>query len=303
MILGHEKQKEILEKAISLGNLPHAIMLEGYAGLGKKKLITYLFKKNNCQEKEPCNKCQTCLAVNQNSHPDFISIQLINNEIKISQIRDLIHKASLKPYSSDSKWIIIDNAHLMNQEASNALLKELEEPKDNTIFFLITNYPDMIYNTIKSRVQTMKFFPISNEKIQLFLEKKGCDSKKAQEISLFSFGRPGLAIDFFLNKKDISFRRKKIKELAEITSPQKPFHLRFKYAKNISENVNEAQETLEIWLSYLRIMLLEKIKNNEVNCSFRKIINSLNLIEKTIYLITKTNTNPRLLMEVLLINL
>ncbi len=304
MLIGHKKQRQLLNKAVTVGNLPHGLMLEGRSGLGKKRLIIHLFKTLNCQSDEkPCDQCRQCLAVDKARHPDIILLEPVENKIQIGQIKELIHKTSLRPYMSLFKWIIIDSAHLMNQEASNALLKELEEPKNNTTFFLITEYPKMILDTIKSRIQRIKFFPVSNQEIIVFLKSLGCNDEIAREIALFSFGRPGIAFNFFSEKEKFQSRKKIAKELVKITSFEDPFHLRFEYAKKISENPEELKETLEIWLSYLRELLLEKARNGKVNYSFGKLKSSLELIEKTIYLTSKTNTNPRLAMDLLLMEL
>jgi len=306
MFTGHKRQKETLAKAIISGNVSHAFIFEGASGLGKKTLALYLFEMINCREKKeekPCGHCRECLGIRKGNHPDLILVDPGRKEIQINQIRDIIYKTSLSPYSAPYKWIIINDAHLMNREASNSLLKVLEEPKGNAIFFLISEYPEMLPETVRSRTQRIKFFPLKEKKIVSLLEKIGCPAENAHKIASFSFGRPGVALNFFKKDKKLEMRREKIKELAEITSPQKPFYLRFKYAENFSKDPEALKETLEIWLSYLRGLLLEKIGGGKVKYSFDKIKTSLESIEKTIHLINKTSVNPKLAAEVLLMDL
>jgi DNA polymerase III subunit delta' len=288
-MIGHQKQKELLKRAIKSGTVSHGFLFQGKSGLGKKALVVDLFKEINNH--------------NADNHPDLIFTEAINKEIQIKQIREIIGKASLFPYDSLFKFIVINDAHLMNQEASNSLLKVLEEPNESTLFFLITEYPELIYETVKSRVQTVKFFPLSDNEIVSFLMKMGCSKERAQEIAGYSFGRPGIALDFFFDYKKIAERKKKIKELAQISSPKQDFFFKFNYAKKISEDPEQLKETLEIWLSYLRSLLLEKACNGKVNYSFNKLKSTLELIEKTINLTTKTNVSPRLAMEALLTEL
>ncbi len=303
MIKGHKKQIEFLEKVVSSGHLPHALLFQGISGLGKKSLAIHLFKTINCQEKSPCNVCQNCLSVDNASHPDFVSVEPNGNVIQIGQIRELIRRTSFRPYSAPFKWAIINDAHLMNREAANSLLKTLEEPKGRTVLFLVTEYPEMIVATIKSRMQKIKFFPLKKEEVVSLLESKGCENDKACEIASFSFGRPGIAIDFLSNFEKIEKRKKKIKELAEIVSSKSPFYSRFQYAEKLSSDSDNLRETLEIWLSYLRGLLLEKSKKQEINYSYKKLKLSLESVEKTIHLISETSVNPRLATEVLLMNL
>ena len=306
MIVGHKKQINFLRKMISKDSLPHALMFEGMSGLGKKKLAVHLFKEINCTQKQrekPCDYCQNCLLINHLSHPDFILVEAEKKEIQINQIREVIRKMSFRCYSSDSKWVIIDNAHLMNQEASNSLLKILEEPKKNTVIILITEHSESILGTIKSRVQRIKFFPLRTKEIIYLLESLNSDWKKNEEIAAFSFGLPGKAVEFSLDRDKIKSRKNEIKKLAEIFSSEKPFYLKFKYAKERSVANNPLSESLEIWLSYLRNFLLEKARKNEIDGSFRKTKFRLEKIEKSIYWASKTNVNNRMIIENLILNI
>ncbi len=304
MLIGHDKQKEYLEKMIFSKKIPHALIFEGMSGLGKKKTAIHFFKKINCIDKlkkEPCEKCENCSLINELNHPDLIVVEAEKKEIQINQIKQVIHKTSFFHYSSPIKQVIINDAHLMNKEAANSLLKILEEPKKDTILILITNNSKLILDTVKSRAQRIKFFPLETIEIISLLEKIKCDKEKIKEISSFSFGVPGKAIEFALNYDKIKKRKNKIKDLAKITSFRNSFHLKFQYAKKISEDYNDLNETLEIWLNYLRILLLEKSRKNKIDSSFHKIKNFLKEIEKAIYLTSKTNVNNRLIIENLIL--
>ncbi len=299
MLIGHEKQRELLDRIVVSKKIPHGIIFQGRSSLGKKKIAIDLFKKINCG----CDNCKRCLSIENNKDPDLILIEPVKGVIQIDQIRNLIKKVSLSPHSSCFKWVIIDDAHLLNREAANALLKILEEPKGETVFFLITEYPEMLLATIRSRLQRFKFFPVEKDKIKNLLIEKGIDEEKADEISLFSFGRPGIAVNFSKNPEDLKFRKKTIKELAKITSIKESFHLRFDYAKKISEDKDELRRVLEIWLSYFRELFIRKVKGENVSYSLKKIIRSINSINKTIDFINQTNINAKLAIESLLIEL
>src|SRR4030042_5617712 len=126
MIIGHKKQWQYLLKSKETGRLSHAYLFCGQEKLGKKKValewISLLLGED----------------VFKNNHPDLTLIEPEGKEIQIGQIKQLIWNLSLKPYSAPFKVALIDRAHLMNEEAQASLLKTLEEPKGETILFLVS---------------------------------------------------------------------------------------------------------------------------------------------------------------------
>jgi DNA polymerase-3 subunit delta' len=288
MIIGHQKQWEFLKKSAELGKLSHAYLFVGQEKLGKKTLalewLSMLFGENLKRE-----------------HPDLVLITPETKEIQIGQIRDLIWRLSLKPFLAPFKAAVIDQAHLMNQEAQTALLKTLEEPKGKALLILITEHPNHLFSTILSRVQTLKFYPIKEEEIQNYLEKQGIPEKEAKELSKISLGKPGIVVDFLARPQKIEFFQEKIKELKEISNS--PISLRFQYAKDLSRDPQSLREILDIWLSYFRNILLSKISSPESfkQYSLIRLKNILKLIEKTNFLISTTNVNSRLALETLML--
>jgi len=304
MIIGHQKQWQFLKRSAELGKISHAYLFCGQENLGKKNLA-FEFAK---------------LLTGQNiPNPDLILIEPEGEEIQISQIRDLIWKLSLKPYSAPFKVAIVDQAHSMNSEAQNCFLKTLEEPKDKTILILITEYPEILFPTILSRCEIIKFYPVSETEIKNYLESKETPEKEIQEIIKISQGRPGIAIDFISNPKKLENQRKKLKELIKILNSD--LVVRFNYVKDLSQNIQEVKEALNVWLSYFRNILISRlnlkpkqassIQGSEKfkfgferdNYSFERLKNNLNLLQRTNFLIFKTNINPRLALENLMLEL
>jgi DNA polymerase-3 subunit delta' len=145
-IYGHKKQIEFLGKSIESGSLSHAYIFSGPSFVGKKTVAREFAK--NLLESGPGN-----------FHPDFLEVT--NDEaIKIDQVRELIYKLSLRPYSAKYKVALIDNAETMTVEAQNALLKVLEEPKSYTIIILVTSNTGKLLRTISSRAQKINFGPV-----------------------------------------------------------------------------------------------------------------------------------------------
>lgn len=303
MIIGHHKQKKLLSEMSRADSIPHAIIFEGPSQIGKKVVAINLIKDIFCASDVVCGGCPSCLSMDLHTHPDFSIIYPEKGQIKISQIRDLSKRFTLKAHSAPFKVVIIDDAHLMNKDSQNALLKTLEEPKGRSIIILITDYSESLLKTITSRSYKLKFFPVSNNLIKDYLVEKKCEEAILKEILLFSFGKPGLAIDFFSDFSKINLRKDKINNLISVIAPTSLFHNRFKYVKKLIEN-DEIEELLKIWLSYFRALMLNKILDSERGFySLASIKKSLDEIEKSIHLISKTNSNKKIVLESLIIKL
>lgn len=323
MIIGHAKQWQFLKRSTELGKFSHAYLFCGQEKLGKKTLALEFAKLLTSQTPHQ--------NFGEGPNPDLILIEPEEpsfakastsakatadksegkHEIQISQIRDLIWKLSLKPYLAPFKIAIIDQAHLMNSEAQNCFLKTLEEPKDKTILVLITEYPEILFSTILSRCEIVKFYSVPETEIKNYLISKEIPEKEIQEIIKISQGRPGVAIDLVTDLQKLENQRQKTKELIRILNSG--LVARFKYVKELSQNFQEMKEALSIWLSYFRNILLARLTPSPsekergfgglFQYSSEKLKNNLNLIQSTNFLISTTNINPRLALENLMLEL
>lgn len=301
MIIGHKKQWHFLKKSADSGKLPHALLFSGEEKIGKKFVATELAKFLNCESlKKPCMKCKSCLDIENRTSLDFSILIPEKEEIKIFQIRDLIKKLSLRSNSGSYKIAILDEAHLMNTQAQNCFLKLLEEPKGKTLLILITNYPETLLKTISSRVQKIKFYSIEKAEIEKYFIEKGIEKEKAEKISILSMGKPGLALDFFYNPEKIKERETIISEFKKTINSD--FYYRFNYVKKIlEENKINLKDLMEIWTIYFRDTLISSLSKDKAKA--KKVKNSLELIERTSFLIFTTNINPKFAIENLLINI
>lgn len=249
MLIGHQKQWQFLKKSAKSGKISHAYLFSGPEHLGKKKIALEFVKLINRWQ----GPIEDGRVVGGWS-PDLILIApQQGGEIQISQIKELIQKLSLKSYSAPFKCAILDKAHLMNQEAQNCFLKTLEEPKGKTLLILITESPEMLFPTIRSRCEIIKFFPVKTAEIENYLETQGISRKESAQIIKLSMGRPGLAIDFISDPQKLENQKRIIKELIEISKSDLSF--RFQYVRDLSKNPN-LKEILEVWLFYFRSILL-----------------------------------------------
>ncbi len=309
MIIGHKKQQELLKKTIEHGKIPHALFFCGEQGLGKKIVAIEFIKLLNCRfplNGEPCMTCRTCREIEKNIYPEltFVEVGDGEKEIKVAQIRALRSHLVLRSFDGSFKTIIIDNAELLNQEAQNAFLKLLEEPRGKTVFILIAEHSDALLSTILSRVQVLRFYSVPKQEIKKFLMGKKLSENQATSITAFSWGRPGRAINFLEDPKEFEKEKQKVKEITQLINADLAF--RFQYAKNISEK-EELQDILDLWLRYFRALLLGKFK---VADSKLKIKYSLSQLEKIVgsiidirYLLSSTNVNAKIALEMLMLEL
>jgi len=290
MLIGHQLTWQFLKKTKEMGKLAHAYLFIGQEKLGKKTLA---------------KEWVSLLLENKNiySSPDVILLEGNYSEIKIGQIRDLIWQLSLKPLEAPLKIAIIDNAHLMNQEAQTCLLKTLEEPKGKSLLVLITHQPVSLLPTIISRSQIIKFKPVEKEEIKKYLLKQGLSEKEAEEITQIALGRPGLAIEFLRDKQKRNDFYQKIKEIKNLSNAS--LAMRFQYVKNLNQELTDLLNILDVWLIYFRTILMQQINSQESGSlnqsSFKKLKNLLEKIQETKSLISTTNVNPQLALENLML--
>jgi len=309
MLVGHQKQWDFLRKSAELDKLSHAILFSGQNKIGKRTLALEFVKFLNCNSSQaPCQKCRSCLDIENKRYPDLVFIKPEDKtaSIQISQIRNLITKLSLKPYSASLKVGLIDKAHTMTREAQSCFLKLLEEPKGKTLLILITEYPEAILPTIISRVQTLRFSPVKKEEIRKYLQKRGVSQQKAKELSSVSLGKPGLALDFLKNPEKLEERNQAVSDLLKLKDLN--FSSRFTYAKNLSVSAGGVEQVLNVWLDYLRRILVLKTEKKDFISSFKdypflKLKKFVEKIQSTLFLFSTTNVNPKLAIENLLIEL
>jgi len=162
-VVGQEQVTQTLANALSSSRVSHAYLFCGPHGTGKTTTGRILAKAVNCLTNgkgEPCNACRICQAITEGRALDVIEIDAASNR-GIDDIRDLREKVNYAPNEARYKVYIIDEAHMLTKEASNALLKTLEEPPPHVIFILATTEAHKVLPTILSRCQRFDFRRIS----------------------------------------------------------------------------------------------------------------------------------------------
>lgn len=188
---GHNKQKDFFERTIKSGRLTHAYIFSGPEGIGKKLFAINVAKSLMCEKGsffEECD-CQPCRSIEMGAHPDFYIFS--GDELNVENIRKIAETAAMTPLSGKWKVFILDKAEILSNiqiVAGNALLKSLEEPGANSIFFLITSRYDSVMPTIRSRTNRVNFSNLSFDETKITLEKIRPEEKFLDRIALQSGG-------------------------------------------------------------------------------------------------------------------
>lgn len=196
-LIGNKRTCNLISSMINNRKIPHAIIIEGEEGLGKKTLAKYIAKACLCASDErPCMSCKTCHLIDVGSHPDYQIISPDGANIKVDQIRELRSEAYFSPLSADGRVFVIDMAHTMNQNAQNALLKVLEEPPKGVTFILLSKSASLLLETIRSRsvILTLSPVPLEQEGFELVSSLANVSINDAEMLLTATDGNIGQAV-------------------------------------------------------------------------------------------------------------
>ncbi|PRQ03577.1 DNA polymerase III subunit tau [Enhygromyxa salina] len=171
-MIGQEHVTRTLENAIRTDRVHHAYLFCGVRGLGKTTAARILAKALVCERgptPEPCNECAQCVAVNQGRSVDVIEIDGASNN-SVEDVRSLRDQVNYLPQTARRKIYIIDEVHMLTQQAFNALLKTLEEPPPHVTFMFATTDPHKVLPTILSRVSRLDYRRVRAATLAPYLE-------------------------------------------------------------------------------------------------------------------------------------
>ena len=320
-LTGHEWAVDMLQKHIVHGTTRHAYLFAGPPGLGRRTLALRFAQALNCptplEVGIPCGTCRDCKQIESMRHADLTVVQADSEGgiLKVDQIREARKTLILKPYMSKYRVALFLRFHEANDNASNALLKTLEEAPSYAVLILTADNPEQLLPTIVSRCEVLRLRPLSVEKIQTELENRGLERSRAKLVAHISGGRMGYALRLVENGSLLEKREERLNDLLALMPASRVE--KFKYAEQISKDKEALRQTILFWLSYWRDVMLRAAQagtplvNVDRNVEIEDIAGRMDLsasrrvvggLEEALEKLER-NVNPRLLTEVLLLDM
>ncbi|QEH67446.1 DNA polymerase III subunit delta' [Cellulosilyticum sp. WCF-2] len=263
-IIGNEDAKEYFIKALTKNHLSHSYIFEGPYGVGKKTFARKLAKAILCEQRKndkACNECQSCHMVEAGTHPDIITIEKDTKVTKVDNIREnIVREMEIKPYQAEHKIIIVNAADTINVQGQNAMLKTIEEPPSYGIVVLVCENLASMLPTIKSRCITVRFNPLSKEKMSSYLERKGISGEEKEVYTKLSEGSIGVINDILQDELYLQLRKQSV-EYIERLNKANLLQL-YDLVKEITDQKEDIEKILEFWLFWYRDIAVIKTTNS-----------------------------------------
>jgi DNA polymerase-3 subunit delta' len=279
-LIAQHQPVNILNAILRRGKVPHALLFTGIEGVGKQTAAILFAMALNCKKRKadpdagtedgegaaagsttPCGHCRSCRKIESGNHPDIVRIRPTGPFIRIDQIRELRSVLAMKPYEAEYRTVLITEAHRMNAEAGNALLKMLEEPPARTILILTAVTAADMLPTIVSRCRHIRFNPIPIPRLaRELMETEKMPSENAQALAVLSGGSLSKARE--LPKSNwIQRRRWLLENFEELFSRRHPtLHINklFAMASVLYPNKELVTDCLEILKTIYRDILVSR---------------------------------------------
>ena len=282
-IIGQDHLTEYFKKAIATGEVAHAYIIEGEMRSGKEFIARVFSEALLCEGEgeKPCGKCQSCLQMENNAHPDFYNI--VHDKpglISVDDVRDQVVKdINTKPFKGKYKIYLINEAEIMNEVAQNTLLKTLEEPPEYVVIILLTTSKEKLLPTIQSRCVKLSLKPVEKKILKKYLMKEfKIPDYKADIAVSFSQGNFGKAKMLIMNEDFDKMKTEAVSLLKHISEMDAP---------DIMEAINKIKEYkydeidyLDIFSVWYRDVLLFKATNDVNDLVFKQEIQYIKSVAK-----------------------
>ena len=288
-IIGHGAIRQELKNLAASGDPPHALMFVGPASTGRAVLARHYAMLLNCDHapgapsaqpgmfdlpgepvEPPCGICRPCRLILEGNHPDVVTLKpgdilckprpgdashashAVARDIRICQVRGTIDLVARYPFEARQRMIIIDSADRLTRDAANTLLKTLEEPPGHSIFALLTEAPENVLETVRSRCRRIDVRTVARPLIAAGLRERGIPESVAETAALAARGRPGLAIAFAAEPNLVGDRERHLKRFGTLAAA--PMNERLRYSDDLAKRARDDRahvaNQLEIWEAF-----------------------------------------------------
>lgn len=261
-VAGQRQLTDNLRNALKFNKISHAYLIQGEKLSGKMMVADIFARALQCeaeQGEKPCNQCRSCRQALNRNHPDIIYVQHEKpNTISVDNIRQQINgDIGIKPYSSERKVYIVDEAEKMNAQAQNALLKTLEEPPEYAVILLLATSAEAMLQTILSRCVVLNTRPVHEEVIQDYLMRRvKIPDYRASVCASFARGNVGRAVELASNDAFDHLKSSVISTMKQISDME--LNKMAAEVKRITEEKFDAGDYLDLCFFWYRDVLLYK---------------------------------------------
>ena len=295
-IMGQDRAIAALQRALQADRVAHAYLFAGYEGVGKMTTAVEFAKALVCDSDsdDACDACRACGKVSHGNHPDVHRVEPegAGRQIKIEAVREQVRdELSLKPFEARRKIVLLDDAHAMNIEAANCLLKTLEEPPPQSVLILVTPRPDQLPETVVSRCQMIRFAPLEFGVVEHALEERGVTEDAARLLAQSSGGSLGQALNMAGERELPTARRRLLDVLlgldeSNIIESAAAFssivaELAASRAEEAGTNVRTESRSMAEWLLDLAVLFYRDVAVRQVGFEPEQLANAdvMRLIE------------------------
>ena len=270
-IVGQDNLKDYLQNTSKDDRPPHALILEGGRGTGKRTVARIFAAALLCEEggDRPCMKCRSCILARTNNHPDIITVNHEKpNLISVDEVREqIIGDVLIKPFYNRKKIYIVPDAQKMNLNGQNAILKTIEEPPDYAVIILLTENREALLPTILSRCTSFSMNPLPDRVVSDHLVSRyGIDPDRAFISASLSRGSIGRALEMAQSEDFERIFNETLDFLKRADSSE--FSYIFRCAREMASRKEELETVMDLILLWYRDMLICKASDNSLALTF-----------------------------------